>query len=189
MIKECVVCGKEFEPKRPEYRTCGATCRNRLISAEKAARHLTTQPCVICGVMFTNTGEQKNRRACSVACGKKLVGKLREKKGERVCKTCGEVFKIVPSASGQYCSKKCMYDRNDTTRNCEHCGKPFRSPPSQMRVRTCSVECGYAIRDNRDQRVVCICKQCGAEFLESPSHAGRRGVCSTTCRDSNAGVL
>lgn len=107
-------------------------------------------------------------------------------KVECTCKTCKVVFKARPSQRAEYCSKRCMYARNDTTRNCERCGNPFRSPPSHLHVRTCSTVCGYAIRDNRDRRVQCICKGCGEEFLESPSHAIRRTYCSMQCRDADA---
>ena len=105
---------------------------------------------------------------------------------EKVCGTCGVRFETVASSGAKYCSKACMYARNDTTRDCEHCGKSFRSPPSQMHIRTCSLECGYAIRNNRDQRIECACKQCGKKFLESPSHAERRVYCSMECRNSSA---
>lgn len=107
------------------------------------------------------------------------------KRVEHVCKTCGVSFATDASQVGAYCSKKCLYARNDTTRNCECCGKPFRSPPSHMHVRTCSTECGYKIRVLGDSRVQCKCKQCGKAFLEFPSHAKRREYCSLACRSAS----
>lgn len=145
-IKECVVCKKEFKARLSIYKTCGVVCRNRLIAAEKELKHTITQPCVVCGNEFSNTGKQKRRKTCSPACGHVLTAKARESKVSRLCKTCGSPFDVVPSNPTPYCSSKCGHGRNDTYRDCEVCGIPFRTPPSQMHVRTCSVECGLKIR-------------------------------------------
>lgn len=145
-IKKCEACGNEFMARLSSYRTCGTVCRNRLIAAEKELHHTTTQPCAVCGKPFMNTGRQKHRQTCSQECAHVLTGRKQENKVERTCKTCGVLFEAVPSLDGSYCSKKCLYARNDTTRDCECCGKPFRSAPSQIHVRTCSLECGYKIR-------------------------------------------
>lgn len=103
----------------------------------------------------------------------------------KICRTCGIGFEVqkYSAATAQFCSKRCMYERNaqQTRRNCAACGVEFRSPPSQMHVLTCSPECGYVIRDTNDQRVACTCALCGKTFLESPSRAGRRVYCSRLC--------
>lgn len=174
--KKCVVCGNEFEPKRPEYRTCGTTCRNRLIAAEKEARHTTVQPCEFCGKSFANTGKQRKRRTCSVECGKKLVGRIKDISVEHTCKTCGEAFMANPNRGAEYCSRKCMYARNDTARNCEVCGKEFRSPPSQTHVRTCSPACGGKIRvipfgKGRTGRVTITCKNAAGKTVSRRTKA------------------
>ncbi len=183
--KLCEVCGQEFMARLSVYRTCGVVCRNRLVAAEKEARHTTTQPCPVCGKEFSKSGKKKAQQTCSAGCGRKLAGRLNERKVERVCKTCGATFLAVPSADGSYCSKKCLYARNDTTRHCEHCGKSFRAPPSHEHVRTCSTECGYAIRETHDQRVELICKHCGKKFLESPSRSDSRVYCSKKCQNTD----
>jgi hypothetical protein len=100
----------------------------------------------VCGKPFKNTGKQKHRQTCSRACAHTLTAKKRERKVERKCQTCGASFTTKPTDKGKYCSKACLYARNNTTRTCEACGKPFRSPPSQLHVRTCSLECGYKTR-------------------------------------------
>lgn len=111
---------------------------------------------------------------------------ITKESSEHICKTCGCIFKAAPSSLAKYCSKKCMYARNDTTRNCECCGKAFRSPPSQLHVKTCSTDCGYKMRViPHANPSLCRCKQCGVEFFESPSHADRRVYCSTVCRDTS----
>jgi len=186
--KNCEVCGVEFMARLSAYRTCGVVCRNRLVAAEKEARHTKVHPCPVCATPVTTTGSYR-RLTCSVACGHALTGQKLTMKVERACKTCGKVFEVVPSQQGEYCSKECMYARNDTTRNCECCGKPFRTPPSQMYVRTCSPECGYKIREVNDQRVECTCANCGKKFLESPSRAGGRVYCSRGCYGSDPVVV
>lgn len=69
-------------------------------------------------------------------------------------------------------------------KNCECCGKEFKVPKSQERVRTCSKECGYKIRvvANKVEWVTCTCKSCGGVFQAPPSQAVDRVYCSNECR-------
>lgn len=111
-IKNCEVCGAEFKARLTVYRTCGVTCRNRLIAAEKEERHTTTKPCQVCGKEFSNTGKQKHRKTCSFACGHVLTAKARENQVKRNCMTCGCEFSAEGSREAKYCSQKCMYGRS-----------------------------------------------------------------------------
>lgn len=147
-LKNCVVCGEEFKARLSVYKTCGTACRNRLIAAEKLARHTVTSPCIVCGKEFSNSGKQKHRQTCSAACGHVITAKKRLNREKRNCKTCGSEFETTPANPAKYCSKACGMGRNETARPCEVCGNEFRSPPSQMYVRTCSSECGIKIRVN-----------------------------------------
>lgn len=104
------------------------------------------------------------------------------------CKVCGTEFETSKSRGpAKYCSKKCMYARNDTSRPCEVCGELFRSPPSQMHVKTCSTECGYKIRvsANKKEKIELECWQCRKKYLEHESHADRRVYCSTACMSAS----
>lgn len=188
-LKNCVVCGTQFMARLSVYKTCGVVCRNRLIAAEKEAKHTTTQPCIVCGKEFSNTGKQKHRKTCSPACGHVVRAKARERQIEHNCKTCGTLFTAEQSRDAQYCSMACMYQRNEaqTTRDCEVCGKPFSSPPSHMHVRSCSDECGNKLRgeSNTKEKIVVTCEQCGVKFDEHESHAGRRKFCSHKCMHEN----
>lgn len=184
-IKRCELCGTEFMARLSAYRTCGTICRNRLIAAEKQSRNTFSRLCMVCGKAFSNTASQQNRRTCSRECAHAVTAQKRERKVERVCQACGGTFKAVLSSVAKYCSKACLYARNDATRNCEVCGKPFRSPPSQSHVRTCSPECGYKIRSVNDLRVEMRCKHCGEQFSDSPSRSDRRIYCSEKCRDAD----
>lgn len=121
------------------------------------------------------------------------------KNGEnRSCLSCGKEFYVKRSqingvdGGGKYCSKACMYGRNkaSTTRNCECCGKEFSTPPSQMHIRTCSLECGYKIRDSGEKhKVDLICARCGRSFIDHESHAGRRIYCSQKCAKSSDSAI
>lgn len=147
-LKNCVVCGEEFKARLSVYKACGTACRNRLIASEKLARHTVTAPCVVCGKEFSNSGKQKKRQTCSVECGHVVRASKRLSREVRQCKTCGKDYETTPGNPVKYCSKACGMGRNVTTRPCEVCSKPFRSAPSQMHVRTCSIECGLKIKVN-----------------------------------------
>ena len=196
MLKKCESCGSEFETKTGA-RTCSTACRNRLIAAEKQAKHMHTKSCVVCGNEFQATAQEKDKQTCSKECGYKLRGSKTSRKEKRKCLTCGTEFEARRSqvaggdGGGSYCSKACIYERNRalTTRKCECCGKEFRSPPSQMHVRTCSKECGLQIRRTTEKEKASFnCKFCGKEVHTHQSHAHRRIYCSTTCRDSDPDV-
>lgn len=150
--KVCEVCGAKFQARLSRLRTCGVVCRNRLISAERSARHTQEKVCQICGRPFVVGAADKAKETCSEECSYKLRGtRTRKPSIARLCKTCGIEFSFQPrqrrADEGDYCSKACWYSRNfaDTTRPCVVCGTEFRSPPSQLYVKTCSTACGYEL--------------------------------------------
>jgi len=57
-----------------------------------------------------------------------------------------------------------------------------------MHVNTCSVECGYKIREvaNKAPWVTKSCKVCGAEFSRVPSIAEKQVYCSYDCQFKDA---
>lgn len=149
-LKKCETCGAEFEPKTDKSRACSRTCLNRLISAERKARHIQTKACVICGAEFSFGAKDWKRETCSPKCGYKLRGQKTARGERRNCLTCGKSFYVKQaqingiSGGGSYCSKRCMYDRNkaETNRVCICCGKPFKASPSVKSV-SCSLACAY----------------------------------------------
>jgi len=154
-------------------------------------RTTTRHICQVCGSEFEAIAGRANPKTCSQKCGNVLranklreLTKAQEKQVERICKTCGKTFSVAQSNKAKYCSKNCMYGRNNTTRNCECCGKEFRTPPSQMAVRTCSLECGYKVRHvaNKLEPVRCECRHCGKEFFKPPSWAEHSVYCSRECQ-------
>jgi predicted nucleic acid-binding Zn ribbon protein len=157
-------------------------------------RTFTRHICQVCGVEFDVAAGRVNPKTCSQKCGNVLranklreLNKAQESRVEHTCKTCGKTFLVAKGGKAKYCSTKCMYARNNTTRNCECCGKEFRSPPSQMAVRTCSLECGYKIRNvaHKVDPVRCECKLCGKEFFGPPSVAAHRVYCSKECQEAD----
>ena len=148
-VKKCESCGIEFETAA-NARTCSVVCRNRLISAERKAKHMQSRDCVICGESFSFGAKDWKRETCSPVCAYKLRGTKTARGEQRQCLTCGQSFYAKRSqitgvkGGGQFCSKHCMHQRNKsaTHRVCVHCGKPFVVSPSIKSV-ACSLACAY----------------------------------------------
>ena len=135
-------------------KTCSVTCRNRLISKKRAESKVRRKQCSICGSEFSVGASEWDRATCSKACAYALRGSKTSRRETRKCKACGKDF-LSPIRDGAgervYCSQACMYARNATSRPCLVCGKKFRSPPSQMHVKTCSTECGYVLSGGKNK--------------------------------------
>jgi len=186
---QCDTCKNFFTQRPNSMQTVCVKCR-ALAVAIKKGKLIRTKNCPVCCAPFTQVGKEINDRVtCSLACSYKMRADARKDQIEKVCETCGIEFKVPRSVAPttRYCSKKCMYKRNDakTTRECVVCAKKFRSPPSHMHVLTCSTECGYLIRNVGDKRVTIECEHCKKPFLESVCHADRRFFCSKTCEFSS----
>lgn len=147
--RTCEVCGAALGDRSGSARTCSVMCRNRLIAKERSASKVRHKQCQVCGVGFSVGASEWNRETCSKKCAYVLRGQKTSKRETRKCKTCGKEFQapIRTSGAGEgiYCSMDCLHARNNTSRPCAVCGKEFRTPPSQMHVKTCSRECGYAL--------------------------------------------
>lgn len=149
--KKCEVCGEDFFARLNRIRTCSTQCRNTLISREKSLRHQVVKSCVVCNAEFQVGAVDAEKQTCSIECSYKLRGSKTSRQQKMSCATCGTGFfttlsRLSTPGGGSYCSKECLYKRNDneTRRECVCCGKPFTSPASHMHVKTCSTECGYA---------------------------------------------
>ena len=131
MIKQCVICGKEFSTNRSTQKICSSECRRGLkrqwdceYRKRKAkAKTKTPKKCVVCGKEFI----PKTSRyvACSPECSRinnirKIElnrRKIRERDKERInedipykpiCYTCGKSF--VPAYPREhFCSDKCRF--------------------------------------------------------------------------------
>lgn len=99
--------------------------------------------CEYCGIVFIHTHKI---RFCSFKCIKNYGDKLRSEKAlvSKICKTCGNEFKIVRCKSKtKYCSKKCRCEDHYKKRippkvsivTCKYCKNTFE-------VRNCLLEKG-----------------------------------------------
>ena len=152
-------------------------------------RTMVEKVCLVCGNAFQVVAGQENRvRTCSRKCGYKLKSESSKKPVHPVvCGQCGKAFET--SGDELFCSAVCRreYRKARTSRACVVCGKQFRSPPSQMHVKTCSTECGYKVRvvANKTEWVRKSCPECGVEFSAPPSQADGRVFCSSECLHKN----
>lgn len=147
-----------------------------------------SRTCEWCGAQFETTTANPQKRTCSKECAYALKGAARSLRVTKVCKTCGKEYEVKRDEADRsnYCSKECLYARNSTvtSRPCAVCGAMFRTPPSQMHVRTCSTECGYKLPTHSPgkEKVECKCAHCGGVFYTHGSHAERRIYCSRECQ-------
>ena len=113
-------------------------------------RTVVEKECVVCGKPFTKVlGQNDHVKTCSKRCGGVYANRNRTNKFERKCKVCGTVFETTPFNNQRYCSKACLYRRNEAkySRTCEVCGEPFKIRAKGEETRTCSLRCGYLLRE------------------------------------------
>lgn len=91
----------------------------------------------------------------------------------KICAHCKQGF-YSNHARKRFCSNDCAHP----IRECELCGKPYRS---KLYLQTyCSNKCSGVAKQNRVKR---LCNHCGAEFEQVKSHAdlGLIAFCSHEC--------
>ena len=86
------------------------------------------------------------RVSISKYCSRRCLALAARTQITRNCEICNNEFTHISSRSNKakYCSRKCYYKamhlKGSVINNCKHCGKEFRSSPSQNRV-YCSRAC------------------------------------------------
>ena len=104
MVKNCIVCGKEFTAQRTTKRYCSRSCENRYHAIRKKEIEaaaiqgvdLTVKKCLICESEFKPKDKNANQRTCCYKCmpeGIQLqrsgfLDLLRKKYGGK-CQRCG----------------------------------------------------------------------------------------------------
>lgn len=99
MIKQCVVCGKDFECKKSTAKYCSRTCENKARSERaknKQKMNDIDKQCLICGKPFRPKTGAANQRTCCYECmpdGTQLgrsgfLDLLRKQRGGK-CERCG----------------------------------------------------------------------------------------------------
>jgi len=117
-------------------------------------------------------------------------------KVEKACEQCSKtymarVFPSYPVERSKYCSRECQLaayaeknTKGDLVKVCEVCGKEFTVDRDHRRTRTCSKECGDALKtawtkEQASSKVEKVCEKCGKTFTTWPSRKGR--YCSRKC--------
>lgn len=150
----CLECGNEFKipPSRSKIaKYCSKECadvhRHDTTKIEKVRKN-----CLRCGKEFyEHPCHSERRKFCSYECAN--IEQIVEE--TRICKYCGELFKVNPSSPNVCCSWKCRVGRSKTEdwptrkkilRQCVQCGKEFWKKPSDVKKsggKYCSKECVY----------------------------------------------
>ncbi len=180
MIKNCLVCNKEFRTfpsaiKRGGGKYCSEKC-SRTPRLDKIKRI-----CLTCGKKFeverclVNRGKGKY---CSKDCLKKRVFIN--------CLVCGKEFWTTPSyikkGGGKYCSYKCMGMSNTTkvTKTCLFCKKEFKTILAKEKTnKFCSLRC-YRIFHSANKWSTKKCIYCHKEFTYRTKQKDR-SCCSLSC--------
>ena len=135
--RACVVCGRQFFPRRASQICCGPECRmkrkvqtNREKAREGQDWRAETRACAVCGHEFRP--QYANQKTCSKACSEANDRESRRRAymRHRKCPVCGTVF-APDGTRRKYCSAQCAYtaelaqQRARTTRTCSWCGRTF----------------------------------------------------------------
>jgi len=141
IVKECLICGKEFKVDKYRENTakyCSRECMGKSKLTNK------TKKCPICHEEYIYN------KKTQIYCSQKCMGKSKQLE-EKKCVNCGDYFKPYKSFL-KFCSLKCshnyhtgnkngMYKGKDK-HNCEWCGKEYEDYPSRYkRTRFCSEKC------------------------------------------------
>lgn len=156
----CIICGKEFRPKKAEQRCCSAACAN--IQAHKTVKKYYT--CQQCGKPFWKPNafrmkycSDKCRRTAYAEQHPKKDATTKKKKYRRNCSFCGQQFETnYPNQI--YCGEDCCYKAN----------------LKQKREQWASA---YIPRKY-------ICKECGTEFTTECGDT-HSVFCCQRCADKN----
>lgn len=134
MIKNCVICGKEFKAKRKQSIACSRTCGGKAGQLKKIKRK-----CSICGAEKETSPSNNFSKPfyCSDTC--------RKQRYKLECKNCGISFRSC-KPYGKYCSQHCRvesYRRNKVKITCTVCKKEFSRPSFTVREGNlfCSQKC------------------------------------------------
>lgn len=94
------------------------------------------------------------------------------------CVKCGTPMQRPPSRNAKFCSRNCQVANRKIV--CATCGVTFRSYPSRVNKKFCSVACMAKSKESRVER---HCSYCGKIIRAFPSKAIRqkRFFCNPTC--------
>lgn len=174
MIKECLICKKEFSApdtyRGRKKKTCSIPCARRL----GYLNNLVNRPCDVCGNL-TKTTKSNPHPYCETCINEK-------KKYSYNCIMCNSKFNTNKHGS-KLCSKKCINEHNNKNMvelKCLYCKKEFKRP-------------SFTIIQDKKDRVYCSQKCRNNQFsVENPTRYGgtwTRRKREITDRDSNMCLL
>jgi hypothetical protein len=166
----CEDCGIEFYVRKdknpPLCKRCGSVKGGKLTGS---INRVATHPCKNCGSPIKDSSGDTY---CSIDCRKK------DKRIDRVCKYCGDVFQVYKSAlktgtntSGNFCSRQCYEQWLCNTERVKHYGVSWKKIRQSVikKYPFCAI-CGttknlqvhhivpYNItNDNRDENLIPLC--------------------------------
>lgn len=187
-MRKCLLCVKEFTPKRKDQNCCSSKCGHTLASRRfKSRKRREKKPntivkCKLCGEEFAPS------RPSHIFCSKKCQQKRFYNGPEKSCKYCGRL-----GTKHKFCNSVCrrlgIASRNLREREklrskllCCWCGDYFKS--KRKGTKFCSDDCSqsfynYVRRDytpvEREQR---MCIGCGKDFIPTKRNSE---FCSRKC--------
>ena len=133
MIRQCAVCGEDFEVGHHLQKYCTETCRRK---ANRQTGTKEVRICQYCGKEFETTS--RIARFCSNACG--TTKKPEQRKHQlRQCVICGKEFWPTHKNSA-CCSKPCAGKLSRKKRGdaaCQYCGKTISQKNQAQHAATC----------------------------------------------------
>jgi uncharacterized Zn-finger protein len=179
VIRECILCGKGFEPSYKPQKYCSHKC------SQDATRLRTKHICKNCGKEFMPKVIDRTTY-CSRECSFADIGNRTYK---MICIQCGKEFESKCGSKNQTC-KECK-EKAKTKKEalkiniCQYCGKEFKA---KIKRKYCNKECQYkaaaeSIKQRyRDKNNVVLderpCKECGRLFIPKYSF---KVCCSDKC--------
>lgn len=132
--RTCLRCERQFASRFSEQLYCSRSCAARGPRPNRRRSQAEPRQCP-CGTVFVPSAPRV--RFCSMACGQKFGGVIREV----TCAHCSATFATKVSFQ-RCCSTRCQLAarRQRTVRTCEFCGGDYHSLLSRQRF--CSIRCG-----------------------------------------------
>lgn len=96
--RNCLHCGKPFQPRKDRNRHCSKACAYQA----RSENALIPFVCAVCGTEKTRKRHETERQYCSFACARKATAK----RGDVPCDGCGQVF-AQRQPRQRFCSKAC----------------------------------------------------------------------------------
>ena len=143
-MANCIVCGKEYTPKRKDQKWCCEECKKKYRNDKRRKEH-PDKVCKYCGKSFSPKKDTQN--FCCKRCREKYFEENRPKREYKVkCSECGKEFVASRNKTEKenlkFCCKKCrdLYrKKHEKQIECPTCKKKFS--PYRKNQKFCSRLC------------------------------------------------